>query len=349
VQTALDILSVLLILRLAHQMTGSKGAARLSAIAYALYPAFILQVTQILSETLGRALLLASLTVLMAAVESKSRRGMLWSGVLLGLSILNKSVLLLTVPFLILWVAWMGQASLSQRLRLSLLNFAIPILCVTGGWMARNAIVSKGEIIPVSTNYPITFAHGVTRFCYYANLWFGPERLMPVPDNYQELTQLRFNKGVNDELRTGRFYARRAFAFMRQHPGFITLLTLRKAGHFWSPFIRNTRWAERIAFLTMAPVLLLGWVGVIRALGRSKKERGVGLLALAIALPVSLPYIFSQPDVRYRVGIIDPLWIIFAGWALVWLSQKVLPRSGGASSDPDPSANHGGSDQTGGA
>jgi len=345
-QVALGIFNAFLTLWAAERMTKSKMAARLAALGVALYPAFILQTVQILSEDLSRTLFLASLAFLISGMEEKKSRRLILSGIIFGIAALNKSALLAALPFLVLWVGYYWSGPFRDKLKSALLYFLFPIALLVGAWSARNAAISGGKIIPVSTNYPITFAHGVTRFSYYSNLWYGRERLMPAPDNFQELTQMRFYHGVKEELRIGREYVRKAMEFIKDHPGFMFRLTFRKTLHFWSPLIRNSRWAEIAAFVTMAPVLLLGWLGVIKGLLKKNSMRRYAILALAVALPVTLPYVLSQPDVRYRVGLIDLIWIIFAGWILAGLIQKVHPRYAAASSAPVPSSNHDASGQS---
>ncbi len=167
---------------------------------------------------------------------------------------------------------------------------------------------------------------------------------MPVPDNYQELTQMRFYRGVREELEIGNNYAYQARRFMRDNKRFMVVLTIRKAIHFWSPFIRNTRWAEAAAFLSMAPVLLLGWIGIIRGfIIKDNRMRKYSILALMAALPVTLPYALSQPGVRYRVGTIEIILLMFAGWALYGIIQRFHLQRVSASSGQGLPANHGGS------
>jgi len=349
VQVILDVLNAFILRALALRITGSKTASALSAAAFAIYPAFILQSTQILSEALCRTLFLGFIWALAYGLERKDEKWIIISGILCGASILNKSVLLCTVPLILFWLGACWNGTAREKITSAVIYFTLPLFCVIMPWTLRNYQVSGGEFIPVSTNYPITFAHGVTRFCYYANIWYGRERLMPAPENYQELTQMRAYRGVKEELEVGRRYKSLALRFMKDHPGFIIRMTIRKGLHFWSPLIRNTRIIEFIAFFSMAPVLLLGWIGIVAGLWSGGAARRYATLALAIALPVSLPYILSQPDVRYRVSIIDPLWIIGAAWFLVWLTQKVHPVYSAASSGQCPSSNHDASGQNAGA
>jgi hypothetical protein len=320
----------------------------LSALAFALYPAFILQSIQILSEVLCRTLLLGFIWALTAGMERKNKKWLIISGLLCGASILNKSVLLGAVPMILIWLSACWNGTVREKITSAIVYFALPVLCVITPWTIRNYQVSGGEFIPVSTNYPITFVQGVTRFCYYAKKWYGQDMLMPAPEKFLELTQMRAYRGVNEELEVGRRYKNLALQFIKEHPKFFIRMTFRKFLHLWSPFVRNARIIEIIALFSMAPALLLGWMGIAAGLWTGGAARRYAILALAIALPVSLPYILSQPDVRYRISIIDPLWLIGAAWSSVWIFQKVHPVYADASSGPGPSSNHGASGQNAG-
>ena len=334
IQALLGSLNAILAFRLAGALfrkNGGKAASLLAGLGMALYPAFIFQTCQILTEVLGRTLFLGSLYLLAVGMEKRPGKRLVFAGVLLGLGILTKSVLAAAAPFVIVWAILRYPENRWKRG----FYFALPAVFLVGMWTVRNAAVS-GRFIPVSTNFPITFAHGATRFCYYSNLWYGPDPLMPVPDDFQELTQMRFYSGVKEELELGGRYGRMALEYMGDHPGFMIRMTLRKVLHFWSPVIRNTPAKKIVAFVSMAPVLFLGWLGIILGLKRGGEGRWNALLALAVALPVSVPYILSQPDIRYRVSLIDPLWIVIGSWVLVSLFRRVRNRPLSGSSDPAP-------------
>ena len=345
-QAILGGLNAFLALKLARRMTGSRAASLLAGFLTAAYPAFVLQSAQILTEVLFRTFYLSGLLFLVSGLEKNRGRYKAVAGLLLGLAILTKSALLAAVPFLLIWLACVGAGSFRQSLLKSMVPFALSLFCVIGTWTARNVLISD-TLIPVSSNFRITFAHGVTRFCYYANAWYGEEPLMEVPDHYQELTQLRFYNGVKEEIATGRKYARKAVAYMGENPWFVLRLTLRKILHFWSPLIRNTLLKRLLAIFSMGPVLLFGWIGILWGLKEGGRPRSYAVLALVLALPVSIPYILSQPDIRYRLSVVDALWIITASRILVVLFQRVQTSLPGESIDPARSEACDGSGRTG--
>jgi len=304
--------------------------ALLAGLVAALYPPFLFQTPQILAEVLHRFLQTASLLLLLIGLQDRKPLRVAAAGAMFALAALNKSVLLAAFPFLLVWIflqtrKWYrvpepkeNPDQVLRRTWRAAILFTLPVVVLLGGWTLRNAAAS-GTFIPVSTNFPITFAHGVTRFSLYTRLWYGEDRCMTAPADYQELTQLRTYCGVEEELAVGRAEAARARRFIAERPWRFAVLTVRKALHFWGANIRNTRVNEWIALLTMGPVLLAGWIGLVVVFFRRHSSMAFALLALAIALPVTVPYAISQCDVRYRLSLIDPLWIILAAGLLDFL------------------------------
>lgn len=291
-----------------------RTAGLMAAAAYALYPAFILQAGQILTEELGRLLLLAAVWCFLRGWASSEG---LWlgaaAGLLFGVAVLNKSVMAAALPFVGLLPLLRGSESWGQRLRRAA-AFGLPVAFVIGGWTLRNARVSDGEFIPVSTNFPITFSQGVTQWSFYTAHWYGDElELLEAPADFLQLTQLRSYGGIKEELAVGRKWSAAAREWIGQHPLLYAKLTTRKFLHYWGPSVRNSPPVRLAALASMGPVLLLGWLGILGALcGHAGPQRRAALVALAIAIPTTLPYAISQCDVRYRLGIADPLWMVAA-------------------------------------
>lgn len=323
IQAILGTLNCLLIMKLGEKITGSKAVSWISVLIAGFYPAFILQTCQILTEVLGRFLWLGALNILMESSCLHNRKGLILGGIIFSLAVLTKSVLLIVLPILTIWVLFKINASLVNRIKSSMICFLLPVLILVGSWTLRNYQIS-GKPVPVSTNFPITFAQGVTPYSYYTKKWYISEELLSVPDNFLELTQMRFYKGIHEELEIGEYYSNLARNFIKKRSGFFLRLSIKKFLHFWSPFISNAPLERWIAFLSMAPVLFLGWLGILISLVKRDSARSYTFLILALSLSICLPYIISQPDIRYRVGFIDPFWIIYSSLALVFAFQKVL-------------------------
>lgn len=324
IQALIGGLSVWLISACARAFQGSALAALFAALAYTLYPAFLLQVSQILTEELGRALLLGAAFLLATSWQKdQPARWLIGAGVLLGLAVLNKSVLAATLPFVGLLAGvptWRNPRQFLQRC----IVFTVPVAILLCSWTIRNAAVS-GHFIPVSTNFPITFSQGITRHSLYTQQWYGDQlTLLEAPDDFLELTQLRNYSGIEEEIKIGNEWQEKARTWISENPSTFTVLTVRKALHYWGPFIRNSKPVQAIALLTMGPVILLGWLGILTALRTPGQRRKSALLALAIGLPCTLPYAISQCDVRYRLALSEPFWMIFAALVAADLCQRLF-------------------------
>ncbi len=320
-QALLGTLNCWLAYLLARRTGLARPAALLPATLFALYPAFVYQTPQILGEVTGRTHLLAAAILFLRAAKRHTPTATITAGALFALAVLNKPPLAASLPFLVILLAWCRG-----HWRAPLL-FALAAGLLLGAWTARNAAVS-GRFIPVSTNFPITFAQGVTQWSYYTQQWYGEQRaLLDAPDDFLRLTQLRAYDSIGEEIATGEEWQSRAIEFIRENPGFYLTLTARKTLHYWGPFISNRPLERAAALATMLPVLVLGWIGLIRCLAAGPPAaRRFALLALCIAIPTCLPHVLSQPDVRYRLAFADPLWIVLLPWALLLL--RYLWRNG---------------------
>jgi 4-amino-4-deoxy-L-arabinose transferase-like glycosyltransferase len=288
-------------------------AALLAGLAAGLHPAFVFQVPQVLGEVLHRAWQAVAVFALLEALRRRRWRVHVAAGVAFGIAVLSKPTLIASAPFVALWLLW-GLRRGGAKWREALLAAALFAGCAGGTtmlWTVRNYLVS-GAFIPVSTNFPVTFAQGVTRHSWHAARRSAPGDLMPAPDDYLRLTQLRAYRGIAEERAVGAQWKARAEAHIAAHPGWFARLTVRKALQFWSPFVRNSPAVRAVAFAAMAPVLIGGWWFVAMALRRRDGRLVFALLCLAVALPAMLPHALSQPDVRYRLSLAEPLWIVMA-------------------------------------
>jgi hypothetical protein len=319
VQCVLGALSAVLVAVIGWRAGLGRGAALLAGLGAAVYPPFVFQAAQLLTEELARGQVLLAV---LAIVEAWRRGGAWWllAGFAAGLATLNKSVLAAAMPALAV-VALAAPAVRPSRRLVAAALLAIGAAGALLPWTIRNAAVS-GRLIPVSTNFPITFAHGVTRWSFYTDRWYGARwELLATPDDFQRWTQLRAYDDIAAEIAVGREWQERARQWIADNPGRFALLTVRKAAHYWNPWVRNRPAVQWLGLLAMGPVLLGGWVGLVLLL---RRRAAVPLVAtaLAIALPTMVPYALSQPDVRYRLALVDPLWLLMAAHAAL----AMMPR-----------------------
>jgi len=101
-----------------------------------------------------------------------------------------------------------------------------------------------------------------------------------------------------------------------------------------STFNQDLTSRKWIAFVSMFPILVPGWLGHYMEINRGGKARKLAILSIGLALSISLPHILSQPDIRYRLSLIDPLWIIFGSWFVISQYQRIHLQSPGESTYP---------------
>lgn len=322
-QAILGALNALLIAWMACRIGLHRRYALGAAAAYALYPPFVYQAPQILTEVLARFQLLTGLALIVEARVREHRRLYVAAGMAWGLAILTKSVLAGCVPFVALSVLLASRTDWKTGFAKAAF-FAVPIALIVGAWTVRNAVHS-GAFVPVSTNFPITFSQGVTRWSLYTNEWYGETHaLLPAPENFLELTQMMAYDDIEDEIAVGTQWKSDARTWIAEHPGTFALLTARKALHFWSPAVRNSPAIEIIAFFCMAPVLLAGLGGLVVMFRAGGTARMFAVLVLTIVVPATLPYAVSQPDVRYRLAIADPLLMVSGAWIVRLLLRRAV-------------------------
>lgn len=325
IQAFFGALASLLAAVLGRQIGLGLRCSILCGVLYGFYPSFVVQTALILSEVFGRFLLLLFFCFFLEGIQKKNTLLITLGGILYGFTILNKPVFVACAPFLGLIVLFVYRPNW-KRCFLFAFAFTLPVVLMVGSWTLRNYKVS-GHFIPVSTNFPITFAQSVSRHSFYTKVWYeGKCELLKTPDNYLQLTQLRNYSGVEDELEKGAYWSSQARGFIGEHPGFYSMLLVRRSIHYWGPFIRNSRTKQLIALLTMGPVLLGGGGCLLLWLFSGREKRKVALSVLAIVLPAFFPYMLSQPDVRYRLSIADPFFIILMvavfSEGVVWYKEK---------------------------
>ncbi len=321
VQAVLGAAGALLVAFLALRAGADRRWALAAGAVCAVYPPFVFQTPQILSEVLARFQTLLAVALLVEAMRGERRAPFALAGAAWGLAILTKSVLAGCLPFVALAVACMAQRGRRRGLAAAAL-FVLPAAAIVGAWTVRNA-VRADACVPVSTNFPITFAQGVTRWSLYTNEWYGETHaLLAAPDDFLELTQMMAYGGVEEEIAVGAQWQSDARAWIAEHPGMFATLTVRKALHFWSPSVRNTPAVRIVAFACMAPVLLAGIAGLVAMMRAGGAPRAFAVVVVAIVVPATLPYALSQPDVRYRLAVADPLLMASGAWLLGALASR---------------------------
>ncbi len=290
-------------------------AARLAALIVALYPWLILFPLGLATENLFIPLLALAILALLRAGETGSLRDWALAGVALGLATLTRSIIVGFVPLAILLIP-------RNRLRGGLILLGC-IAALTLPWAYRNTRL-HGQLTFVENNlgtnlYLGYHPQGTGTFQFGISL-----DLVPILDDAE-----RNRRGIEAAL-----------GFIRDDPGRVPYLFVRKLGYFWGlekrPFVyfySNNylgHWPDALLALALLglclPFVLLMPLAVIGALqpfsppARSGNTRGA-FLPIALILYFSGAYALILAEERYHLPLI-PFLAVFAAWG----ARQVLSR-----------------------
>ncbi|UCG32248.1 MAG: tetratricopeptide repeat protein, partial [Phycisphaerales bacterium] len=274
------------------------------------------------------------------------------AGLLLGLAALTRPNALVLVPVTIMWAAWAarGRGELRRRgaaVLVFLLGVVVPIVPVT----IRNYTAS-GEFVPISSNLGINllignhnnatgkFVRHIEGFGEFGNCYAYPELV--------ERLGARLGRDLSYS-ETSSYFLEQAASFMRDHPGVVAGLMVKKAILFWGPHeishnkeVQCEREVSRVlryiptSFALAAGLFVLGlavWIGQQLAQERQppqavrpvKGQSHVTILVLLIIVVYFLSYLPFFVTALYRVPII-PFLLLFAAYGVVHVWRKATAR-----------------------
>lgn len=224
-------LTVLLVYSIAGQL-GGRLAARIAGAAVAISPAFVLESTQIKTETLYVLLLCAGVWAAMRMLQARTWRWAVLAGALFGLAALTRAVALGYVPVVLGAVLICAGLRSGWRLALTL---ALSAALVISTWTVYN--LARYQRLVVSGT-------GLTAFVYLgASGWQGPQQT----DQQLGIT----GGGAPDQQQV---YAQQAAQIIREDvPGYIGRRLREWSGALLQPFGTEAYPGESLR------VLAAGW------------------------------------------------------------------------------------------
>ena len=302
-QSVVGALGIWLIAAISARAAGPRAGIAAAAIA-AVYPPLVTLPAYALTETLystvalSAALLLQDSDPLVSRRSAKRPGSVLPGGVVTGISILIRPVMVFFVPLAALWMIWRRRfaAAIAFVLitALSVLPWTLRNRHVYGRWVA---IASEGGVTFWTGNHPLARGEG--------DLAANPE--------------LKFREahpGLSPE-QLEPFYYRDAAQWIRVHPLQWMALIGRKAFYTVVPIGPSyTLHSARYIAASAAPYLLLLPVAVAGA-WRWWRRRPANSLAspaplwLMAAATVAAGLVFL-PQERFRIPVIDPALIVAA-------------------------------------
>jgi len=290
---------------------GKQTVARTSSIVIALYPFFVVYPLALASEVTFIPLTIGALLACMRAGESHRWQDYLLAGVLLGVAVLTRSVVLLIYPLMVLWTWFLAKDKKGALILLvSVLVFIVP-------WSVRNSrLHGKFTMIESMLGYNLYLGyHPETE----GNFVYGPSLdLLPYLDD-----------AVRD-----RIGVEKAIEFIEAAPERVPYLMVRKLGYFFGLERRVLTYFYSNNFLGSIPqpyfslvfvlftlpfvVLALSSALVIPGLSWQKNH----LLVVGISLGYVAPHLLILAEPRFHLTLVPFLAVYAAyGWGQ---RQKVL-------------------------
>lgn len=290
--------------RAAGGVAGVAGAALAAA-----YPPLVWICAYVLSETIYSALALGAVLLLDMAVERADKTGnaraggasALGAGLLSGIAILVRPVMLFFLPLAALWLWRRRRRSLAVALIVTSVAVVVP-------WTARNYRV-YGRFVLVASEGGVTFwtgNHPLAR---------GEGDLAANPAIKQADIAFRAaHPGLSAEELESLYY-RDALRYIAANPAWWLGLVARKAFYTIVPVgpsytLHSMRYlaASVVSYLALLLVALPG----VRVLWRSRRRPAALFLLAASTVLVSLVFF---PQERFRIPVIDPTLIVLAAAA----------------------------------
>ncbi|HEX9013934.1 MAG TPA: glycosyltransferase family 39 protein [Anaerolineaceae bacterium] len=257
------------------------------------------------------------------------RRWLGW-GLLLGLAagaaVLLRQLILLFLPFLIVWIGWSAWRQHSFRRSLAGIALALGVLAVMILPFTAYNYTRFGRFVLLNTNSGYAF--------FWSNHPSYGTRFVPILTDQQYLSMIPADLKNLDEAALDQALMARGIQYVAGHPADFLLLSLSRIPvyfMFWpSPDSGLLSNITRVSsFGVFWPFMLAGFVLALR------RPRGappvdwtspVALLVLFAGV-FSLVHIFSWALIRYRLPV-DAVMLVFSGQAALelarWFGQRNL-------------------------
>lgn len=330
VQIGLDVITLLAVYAIGRRVGGER-VGLLAAAFTGFYPYLLFQNVSVNDTAIFITLLVVGVWCAHRTQETGAPAWAVGAGLAFGVGALTKTLVLLVIPWLVLW--WGRRLGLRRTIVLAAclgLAFAL----VVGPWVARN-IRLHGAFTLVSTNDGSNLHQG-NNACVADYLWRGWDAqwvncLPPTPAGLSELAEAAWHRD-------------QALAYLRDHPGEWPRLFGVKLLALWSPelmprevppdayliddevFQYETpafQAARIVHVLYFTPLLVLGLFGMWRA---ARDGRPIAPI-LAVLFAITLTYVVFHPSTRYRAPA-DPFLFVLAAYAAheIWQSFRRRQR-----------------------
>jgi hypothetical protein len=255
-------------------------------------------------------------------------------GILLGLTALLCPNLLL-VPVLFFSAEWARGAGERQRIFRCALILSVISLLLVSPWMVRNYLV-LGGFVPLRSNFGLELAAGNRPGANGHTYGPGLGEMHPFLSAAERARLMR--KGERAYMKDKQ---RQALAWIAAQPAQFGWLTLRRACLFW--FSPDERWyqLDHKWRLSVRIYGLMGFAALLELARLLWRRQPAGRLLTCAALGVSIPYLLTHVENRYRlplVGLFALLTCNLGAVGIQWVRGKLRHGDDISSEDLPPSA-----------
>jgi 4-amino-4-deoxy-L-arabinose transferase-like glycosyltransferase len=345
IHIALGTISVAFLFVVGCKLSDNVVIGLLAALAFALYPVFIIQTIYPPSLTINLFLLLGFLAVVVSLRQRPSVWLAVLAGFVLGLGLLTRTMFVGLIPIAFVWL-WLNRPKSRKRtIGLTAIIILFTFLTVLP-WTIRNYRIHERFVL-VSTNGGFVFWNGNNPFTTGSGHEVITERAVaylgiePDPDfpaivehwqPYPLPRAIAETAATMDELALEDAFYAAGFDFIRQHPDRWFELAQAKLLGFW--FFRENvgstyeaAWTQYYK-LGYVAVLLTAFAGAII----TRRQWRRYLLLYMIFAYYTLVYTVFHVQTRYRWEI-EPLFLILVSVTVyavgAWMWQRLSNSSGG--------------------
>jgi 4-amino-4-deoxy-L-arabinose transferase-like glycosyltransferase len=302
IQSCLSTAVIFMAYRLASELAG-ENAGLMAAAGVAIDPFLLFYNTVFLSETLFTTLLMIAFILLLQTIRNASVLTACGCGLLVGVAILCRGLLLPCLPFFPLSIYLYFPASRARKIWTGLCCVAATLF-VLGAWSG--------------------YVHHYTGHWLLVDSHKGENMYWAINPNLNNLTEEKryldamkqdvLDHKFQDPLEVDDYLMNRALQWIRHHPGQYMILLIRKFFKLWSLLPHREIYSQSQRMLSlffMAPLLLLAGIGLWQQCRQTPIPLTIKLILGLIAI-YTLANIVIWTEIRYRVPI-HPFLEILAG------------------------------------
>jgi 4-amino-4-deoxy-L-arabinose transferase-like glycosyltransferase len=292
------------------QRVAPRGAALLAAVACALYPTYIYYSLRIFSEPYFIPILLLSLLLSVAAIESRTPWPSSLAGLSWGLTVMVRPHGLPIATVVALYFVCHKRWSRAALVALGVAAFLAP-------WLIRNQIV-LGHPVLLATESGETLLGANNPYVYenpaLHGMWVSPIR---IPEYSERL------KPVRDEVERSRLQSQISTDYLKRNPAQAPILAYYKLRRWLTP-VTVTGGAIRLLVLASYGVMLVLLVlGVLLGVFRRTAALDITLNSTLVFVAVTAVYWGGLTRGRLPLEI---LWIPWGAWAAWDLAARLARR-----------------------